>query len=179
MPRLFTLQTNFNSGELDPRLASRTDLKHFYQGAAETENVQSLPQGGMTRRPGLKHIGIAGSTSTVGSDTRLAAFAFNVEQTYLLVFTPVKLEIYKDDTLQATVTTPYLGAELSDIQWTQSADTMIIVHENHQPRKLVRGASHTVWTIGVIDFKEYPTYDFKSDYDACTFKPQDNGSETD
>jgi hypothetical protein len=178
MPRVLNLQTSFNSGVLDPRLAARTDLKHFYQGAAEATNVQSLPQGGMTRRPGLKHVGIAGNAS-VGSETRLAAFAFNVEQTYLFVFTPSVLEIYKDDTLQKTLTTPYLGSELSDIQWTQSADTMIVIHENHRPRKIMRGDSHTSWTIDGIIFKEYPTYDFNQNYDSITFKPQDNGSETD
>jgi len=161
MPRVLNLQTSFNSGVLDPRLAARTDLKHFYQGAAEATNVQSLPQGGMIRRPGLKHIGIAGNSS-VGSETRLAAFAFNVEQTYLLVFTPNKLEIYKDDALQATVTTPYLGSELSDIQWTQSADTMIIVYKSHQPRKLVRGSTHSSWTLSNITLTNIPQYDFGS-----------------
>ena len=79
MPRVINLQTSFNSGVLDPRLAARTDVKHFYQGAAIAENVQSLPQGGMKRRPGFKYI------AAINTEARLAAFAFNVEQTYLLV----------------------------------------------------------------------------------------------
>ena len=53
MPKVITLQTSFNSGVLDPRLAARTDLKQFYQGAAEAENVVTMPQGGIKRRPGL------------------------------------------------------------------------------------------------------------------------------
>jgi len=141
MPRVISLQTSFNSGVLDPRLVARTDLKHFYQGAAKAINVQSLPQGGMKRRPGLKYV------STIDTESRLAAFAFNVEQTYLMVFTNNNIAVYKDDVLQTNITTTYTTAQLFELQWTQSADTMIIVHESHQPAKLVRGSTHSSWTM--------------------------------
>jgi hypothetical protein len=173
MPRVITLQTSFNSGTLDPRLAARTDLKHFYQGAAEAVNVQSLPQGGMKRRPGMKYV------ADIGAASRLAAFAFNVEQTYLIVFTNNNIAIYKDDVWQVDVTTTYTTTELFELQWTQSADTMIIVHKDHQPAKLVRGESHAIWALSGITFKEYPTYDFLQNYDEISFSPEDNGNETD
>ena len=158
MPKVITLQTSFNSGVLDPRLASRTDLKHFYQGAEEAENVITMPQGGIKRRPGFKYI--AGTASN--NEARLAAFAFNVEQTYLLVFTNLSVAVYKDGVHQANVTTPYTTAQLFELQWTQSADTMILVHEDHAPRKLVRGGSHTSWTLSTITLTNIPTYDFGS-----------------
>ena len=154
MPRVINLQTSFNSGVLDPRLAARTDLKHFYQGAAEAINVQTMPQGGMKRRPGFKYI------DTITNKSRLAAFAFNVEQTYLVVFSDLNIDIYKDGVHQANVTTTYTEAELFDLQWTQSADTMIIVHEDHAPAKLVRGASHTSWTLSNITLTNIPQYTF-------------------
>jgi hypothetical protein len=158
MPKVITLQTSFNSGVLDPRLASRTDLKHFYQGAEEAENVITMPQGGIKRRPGFKYI--AGTASN--NEARLASFAFNVEQTYLLVFTNLSVAVYKDGVHQANVTTPYTTAQLFELQWTQSADTMILVHEDHAPRKLVRGGSHTSWTLSTITLTNIPTYDFGS-----------------
>jgi hypothetical protein len=158
MPKVITLQTSFNSGVLDPRLASRTDLKHFYQGAEEAENVITMPQGGIKRRPGFKYI--AGTASN--NEARLASFAFNIEQTYLLVFTNLSVAVYKDGVHQANVTTPYTTAQLFDLQWTQSADTMILVHEDHQPRKLVRGGSHTSWTLSTITLTNIPTHDFGS-----------------
>ena len=156
MPRVINLQTSFNSGVLDPRLAARTDLKHFYQGASEAINVQSLPQGGMRRRPGFKYI------DTINNKSRLAAFAFNVEQTYLMVFTNLNVAIYRNGVKQADVTTPWTEAQLFEMQWTQSADTMIIVHEDHQPRKLVRGSSHSSWTLSNITLSNIPQYDFGS-----------------
>lgn len=156
MPRVINLQTSFNSGVLDPRLAARTDLKHFYQGASEAENVQSLPQGGMRRRPGFKYV------DTINNKSRLAAFAFNVEQTYLMVFTNLNVAVYRDGVKQADVTTPWTEAQLFELQWTQSADTMIIVHEDHQPRKLVRGSTHSSWTLSSITFSNIPQHDFGS-----------------
>jgi len=156
MPKVISLQTSFNSGVLDPRLASRTDLKHFYQGAEEATNVITMPQGGVKRRPGFKYV------ATINAEARLAAFAFNVEQTYLLVFTNLSVAVYKDGVHQADVTTPYTTAQLFELQWTQSADTMILVHEDHAPRKLVRGASHTSWTLSTITLSNVPQFDFGS-----------------
>lgn len=163
MPRVINLQTSFNSGVLDPRLAARTDLKHFYQGAAEATNVVSTPQGGLTRRPGMMYV------ATIASEARLASFAFNVEQTYLMVFTNNNIAVYKDDVWQADIVTTYATAELFELQWTQSADTMIIVHKDHQPAKLVRGGDHVTWTLSNITFDKFPTYDYDEDYDAITF----------
>jgi len=57
-----------------------------------------------------------------------------------------------------TVTTPYLTAELFQIQFAQSADIMYIVHPNHAPRKLTR-TGHTAWTLDVVDFELGPMMD--------------------
>lgn len=53
---LRTIQTNFTSGELDPRLKGRIDIKHYYNGGERVRNVNILPQGGVKRRPGLEYI---------------------------------------------------------------------------------------------------------------------------
>ena len=162
MPRTLKLQTNFNSGFLDARLNARTDVKHYYQGAAEATNVISTPQGGIKRRPGLEFI------DDVSSEARLAEFSYSTEQAYLLVFTNNNIAVYKDDVWQADITTTYTTAELFEINWVQSADTMIIVHEDHAPAKLTR-SSHTSWTLSDITFVTYPTYDFNYDYTGTSF----------
>lgn len=158
MPKVITLQTSFVSGVLDPRLASRTDLKHFYQGAEVAENVVTMPQGGIKRRPGLKYI----ANTASNNKARLASFAFNVEQTYLMVFTNLNVAVYKDGVHQANVTTPYTTAQLFELSWTQSADTMILCHKDHAPRKLVRGGSHTSWTLSTISLSNIPQFNYGS-----------------
>lgn len=59
MPSIHYLQSSFNAGVLDPRLAARTDIRQYYQGMSAGENVVCLPGGGVTRRPGLPHIDTA------------------------------------------------------------------------------------------------------------------------
>jgi len=51
-----TIQTNFTSGEIDPLLAARTDVKHYYNGLDKARNVLGVPQGPIGRRPGLKYL---------------------------------------------------------------------------------------------------------------------------
>lgn len=132
MPRARVIQNAFNAGALDPRLASRSDVQQYHQGAKQLTNVVNLPQGGVARRPGLKYV------ATVPGQTRLASFEFNTTQTYLIVFTDVKIRIYQDGVLLTFLDAPWLEAELGDLKITQSADTMIICHEDHAPQKLFR-----------------------------------------
>ena len=160
MPRLRTLQTAFNAGVLDPRLAARTDVKQYYQGADTGTNVLALPQGGFKRRPGMAYY------ATLGAESVLFTFSFNVEQTYVMAFQNNAIKVYKDGELQATVTTTYTLAQCKELNVTQSADTMIIVHEDHQPAKLVRGGSHTSWTKSNITLSNIPNFDFGSGAEA-------------
>lgn len=50
-----------------------------------------------------------------------------------------------------TIATPYLEADLSTLQFVQSADIITIVHPNYAPRELSR-AGHTSWTLSTITF---------------------------
>lgn len=44
------------------------------------------------------------------------------------------------------ISPPWAGYQLRDLYWTQSADTLIVCHPEHAPRRLTR-TSHTAWTI--------------------------------
>tara|TARA_Y100000310_G_scaffold86464_1_gene83350 strand:- start:11849 stop:13528 length:1680 start_codon:yes stop_codon:yes gene_type:complete len=160
MPRTLNFQTNFVAGVLDPRLAARTDIQQYYQGVEEGTNVLNLPQGGLKRRPGMAY------QATLAGSSRIVMFAFNVEQTYLIAFSNNNIAVYKDGVHQANVTSTYTTAQLFELNWTQSADTMIIVHPDHQPAKLVRGGSHTSWTLSNITLTNIPTFDYGAGAEA-------------
>jgi len=51
-----------------------------------------------------------------------------------------------------TITTPYVEADLQDLQIAQSADVITIVHPNYAPRELSR-TGHTSWTLSTITFE--------------------------
>jgi len=138
-------------------MGSRLDIKQYYQAVSVGTNVQFLPQGGVRRRPGFKYI-----DEPVGGDGRLIAFEFNTDQKYLLLFTNNKIEIYRTDTdlLVDTVTSTYATADIFDIDFAQTADTMILVHEDYAPRILERGATDSAFTLSTISFDEIPQHDF-------------------
>ena len=54
-----------------------------------------------------------------------------------------------------TLTTTYAEADLFQLEFTQSTDTVYITHPNYAPRKLTR-TGHTSWTLSTIDFLDGP-----------------------
>ena len=162
MPKSKTVQSNFTSGVLDPKLLGRVDIQHYYNGLEQGENIIIHPQGGFSRRPGLRYIGQA-----LG-DGRLHDFEFNTEQTYLLVFTDLRVQFYRDDTLITAINgggndylvSTYTAAQQAVLNFAQSADTLIIVHEDQQQRSLVRGTAHNLWTLSAIAFTSVPQFDY-------------------
>jgi hypothetical protein len=158
---IFTLQSNLNRGELDPKLLGRSDLEAYYAGCQQASNVLCLPQGGVVRRPGTVYKG------TLPSSGRMENFSFNNEQQYLLVFTNLRMYIYKAGVLQTNIagsgndylTTTITTAMLSSFDYTQSADTVIISHPDLQPHTITR-TSDTAWAWAAITFSSIPQYDY-------------------
>jgi hypothetical protein len=166
MPRFVDIQTNFSTGELDPLLRSRIDLAQYNNALAKATNVVIQPQGGMRRRPGLKHIVELPSSAADG--VRLVPFEFSVDDSYMLCFVNQRMYIFKDGVQitningggTAYLTTSITSAMLGQLNWTQSADTMFLVHPDLAPTKLVRGASDSSWTISTNSFSSIPKYAF-------------------
>jgi hypothetical protein len=166
MPRFIDIQTSFSTGELDPLLRARIDLAQYNNALAKATNVVVQPQGGIRRRPGLKYMAELPSASANG--VRLVPFEFSVDDSYMLCFTDQRMYVFKDG-VQITningsgnpyLTTSITASMLSSIVWTQSADTMIIVQEDLQPHRLVRGATDASWTISAITFDSIPKHAF-------------------
>ncbi|MBX9748296.1 MAG: hypothetical protein K5Q68_01655 [Roseococcus sp.] len=146
-------KSSFAAGELAPELLGRADLRAYANGARRLRNVFIQPTGGVTRRPGLRHI------ATLPGPARLLAFEFNTEQTYLLVFTHGQFSVYLDDALVAEGSGPWSTAQLPQLGFTQSADTLLICHSDIPPQRLTR-SSHTSWTLSPWSWALLPTYRF-------------------
>lgn len=166
MPRFVDFQTNFSTGELDPLLRARVDLQQYNNALSKATNVVIQPQGGMRRRPGLKYM--AELPSAAANGVRLVPFEFSVSDSYMLCFTNERMYVFKDGVQitningsgNAYLTTTITSAMLSSLVWTQSADTMILVQEDMQPLRLVRGGSDSSWTISTVSFDGIPKYAF-------------------
>lgn len=145
MPNQSTVKTNFTSGEISPGLLGRGDLRAYENGAMRLRNVVVASTGGASRRPGLAFI------ESADGPGRLVAFEFNTEQVYLLLFADLRMEVYQDGVWVAGLDTPWSEAHLSQMSWTQSADTLLVTHPDVQPRKITR-SSHVDWTIATWSF---------------------------
>lgn len=159
MARFVSMQTNFTSGELDPLVRARVDIASYNNALETAQNVICQPQGGVTRRPGTKFINEL--TGAPANGVRLVPFEFSVGDSYMLCFTNDTMFVYKNKALVHTETgTNISSALLANMCWTQSADTLIVVHEDNPPVKIVRGASDTDWTVSTITFDSIPKYAF-------------------
>ena len=166
MARFVNLQTNFSTGELDPLLRARVDLEQYNNALSKATNVVIQPQGGMKRRPGLKNV--YELPANTGSGVRMIPFEFSVDDSYMLVFVDLRMYVFKNATLIGNINAtgnPYLvttiaSANLAELNWTQSADTLIVTHPNLNPIRIVRGGTDASWTISNITFTSIPDYAF-------------------
>ena len=140
MARISINKSNFTAGEISPRLLGRGDLRAYANGASTLTNVFIHPTGGLSRRAGLRYL------DTARGDGRLVGFEFNANQIYLLVFTDSHVDVYRDDAKVADFATPWTLAQVDGINWTQSADTLLVVHPDVPPKKITR-TSDASWTV--------------------------------
>lgn len=98
------------------------------------------------------------------SETRLISFEFSTTQNYVMVASDRNLAVYKsdDNTHVADISIPHLSAELGDLNWTQNLDTLLLVHEDHPPLKVIRQGDHDEWHPVDWPLSNIPTYDFGS-----------------
>jgi len=175
MPRFVDFTTNFATGELDPLLRARVDLQAYNNALAKATNVLIQPQGGLRRRPGTKHIfelpNASAGASNAANGVRLVPFQFSVSDSYMLCFTHNRMYVIKNGAVVANIngsgnsylTTTITSDIVDDMCWTQSADTLIVVHPDLQPVRITR-TSDSAWTATTITFDSTPKYAFNIDF---------------
>lgn len=104
------IKTTFAGGEFSEALDGRVDLAKYPTGAQLLENFYVTRFGGTSNRQGTQYIDDA-----LGS-VQLVPFTFSVTQTYVLVFSELKMRILKDGGLVLTDRTATAG-----YKWTASA----------------------------------------------------------
>ncbi len=155
------IQTSFAAGEITPSMYGRVDIQKYSSGAKRLRNVFVHPHGGASNRAGTRYIGSAAGKG------RLIPFRFNSAQAYALEFTAGKIRFlyngglvtYPSGHAQAgqivEVATVYAESDLAKIKYTQSADTVFLVHPSYPPKLLIR-KDHHVWTFSEMNFNSAP-----------------------
>jgi hypothetical protein len=150
MSRIVQHKTSFTGGELGPELYGRDDLRAYDNGAARLRNVLVRPTGGVTRRPGLRHV-----AELPPGPGRLIPFDFNAQQIYLVLLTPGEIRVYfpGEAVPDATLASPFMAEHLPGLDWTQSADTLLLVHPDVPPQRLLRHAPQD-WRLDGLPFAQ-------------------------
>lgn len=143
-------QTNFSAGEINPLLATRTDSKAYYEGAKQLRNFALLTEGGIMRRAGTEY-----KQSLVGA-TRIIPFVFSEDEIAILALSNGRLDVYDPtdgSVIQSNITTNcnWTEAQLFQLNYTQSGDTIFVTHRDNPIRKIFR-SSATTFTVNAFEF---------------------------
>jgi hypothetical protein len=155
MPNL--LVTALNAGELSPYMDARTDVEKYRTGCRQLENMIVLPYGGVYRRAGTEYLGEA---KLGNKRCRLIGFNFSVTTRFVLELGDQYIRVWGNNGPVLSggspleIVSPYLEAELREIQYVQVNDIMYLAHANHAPRKLTRVADDN-WTLTTVSW-DYP-----------------------
>lgn len=149
---IYLIQPSFAAGEISPYVANRVDLDKYKSALLTAQNLVIRPFGGCYRRQGSEFIG---KVKYDDKPTALVAFNAGIDDAYLLEIGYQYIRIWEDGKYTGTeLSTPYDNVD--NLQFTQSADTMLICSGDYPIQCLQRTAIG--WT-----FKEYeitePYYD--------------------
>lgn len=142
-------QPGFGSGEISPGLHGRTELREYSTGLAVARNCVVTPHGSVRTRTGTQWVMDLGAA---GNKVRLIPFVFSESDRGVLVFTAGSISLVKPDpsdvrhkwTSEVIASTPYVDADLRDLQAAQVGNLVTVVSPNHDPYDLVRSGSS--WT---------------------------------
>jgi hypothetical protein len=153
------LFTNFSAGELSDTLFGRVDISQYRRGVSKLVNFDVIPTGGITSRHGSKRLG-----SLLGK-CRLIPLIINKQYSFLIELgigyirfwnrgqlitdgtgTPIIIDHFTttgidDDTIDISLTQAFTESALPEIQFAQTYDRLVLVHQNFPPLMLVWGGS--------------------------------------
>lgn len=112
-----------------------------------------------TNKIDLAEFNLNEKTTTL-SKVELKGFSTSTDDHYLMAFTDENCRIFKDDAFVADIKTPYSSAEVNALRDTQSESVMILVHEDHPPRKIINLATDTDWSTELVTFVNVPQFDY-------------------
>lgn len=153
------LQPSFGGGEYAPALWGRQDLARYGVSGRLIRNWIVRPTGGMDSRPGLQFIGaVKDSTRPV----RVVEFEVSEDVAYVAILNAGVIQFVFQSAwvesapgVRAEIAHPWADDEIADIRFTQSADTMFMVHRLHKPRLLKR-TSATSFSLSEFVNREGP-----------------------
>ncbi len=161
--------SSFQFGEVSDSLISRNDTPILNSSAQRVENFLVLPEGGLRKRHGLKHIHDYALTYDANTPYKsvLTSFIFDDNEEYVVSIENQKLRAFRlladgSVSLVATVTSDVNSAALpfdedyaNEYTFAQYGDVMWVCHPLFAPR-LVTRTSLTTFEVSTFSFDTRP-----------------------
>ena len=161
--------SSFQFGEVSDSLISRNDTPILNSSAQRVENFLVLPEGGLRKRHGLKHIHDYALTYDANTPYKsvLTSFIFDDNEEYVISIENQKLRAFRlladgSVSLVATVTSDVNSAALpfdedyaNEYTFAQYGDVMWVCHPLFAPR-LVTRTSLTTFEVSTFSFDTRP-----------------------
>jgi hypothetical protein len=144
--------TNFNSGELTPRIAERIDTEKYSGGCRRMENFIATIYGPAERRPGTYFVA---ASYIMGQNVKLIPFVYSSTIAYLVELGELYMRFFYADAVVSTVVSPFTTEQNFRFQFQQIADVMRIAEPHHAQQKLSRTTA-TTFALEDIDFRTGP-----------------------
>jgi hypothetical protein len=149
-------QSSFALGELSPLLAGRSDIAQYRNGAERLLNRRLLAQGGTDTRPGTRFFANAPQ-----ANCRIIPYVFSQTQRYLCVLINGGANFFLPDGTACAgfSSAPWTTAQLPDIRFCQSADTLLLFHPSWHPVRIQRSNATTfVATTMPIEYRPFDRF---------------------
>lgn len=148
---LSPIQLSFNSGEVSPSVAVRTDLDKYKSSLKTCRNFIVHAQGGASNRCGFEYISST-KYATFSSASVAQEFIFSQTQVYVFELGHLYIRFYRNGAQIMVsgspyeISTTYDQADLQDLRFESSADVTYITHPNYKTKTLTRYAE-TDWRL--------------------------------
>ena len=156
-------QTSFTMGEVDAVNWKRTDVEAYLSGAQSLLNCEIGTTGLTRKRKGTKLL--SDVTQYIDINSQMYEFVDNNGVYYLLISKNTSFSIFTVEPFAfvQTITTPYLSADLLDVDYSLDNDVLILSHPIYPPARIYVSDYTTMpvtFAYQVLNIYPYPAYDF-------------------
>lgn len=148
------IQPSFARGEVSPFMFGRVDLAGWAQGLRTCRNFTVRPEGSCSNRQGFSYLN--NSISAVSKGTLLLPFVFSATQSYVIEVGAGTAQVFSNGALitsggiPISFATPWAAADLPLLRWSQSSDTLTVVHPNYPPQEIKRTSANSFTCLAAV-----------------------------
>jgi hypothetical protein len=148
------IQPSFARGEVSPWMFGRVDLAGWSAGLRTCRNFSVRPEGSVSNRQGFTYLN--NSISAVSKGTLLLPFIFSATQSYVLEVGAGSAQVFSNGSQvlsggsPISFATPWAAADLPLLRWSQSSDTLTVVHPKYPPYEIKRTSANSFTCIQAV-----------------------------